>query len=80
MVTQEASEKMDATETYAVTVHFSGGENCDASVPLGPEALGYLTATSDGYVFVRSARPETDIDRAEQNPPWWTLQPEESCF
>jgi hypothetical protein len=81
MVTQEAPEKIDAAETFAVTVHFNRGADSDTSVPLGPEAFGYLTATSDGeYVFVRSARPGTDIHQAEHNPPWWTLQPEESCF
>jgi hypothetical protein len=80
MVKSEASVMANAADTFEVIVLFSPDESGEASVPLGPEALGYLTATPDGYLFVRSQRPENDIAQAEHNRAWWTLQLEESCF
>jgi hypothetical protein len=80
MVTEQASLMTNAADTFEVIVLLSRDEGSEASIPLGPEALGYLTATSDGYVFVRCPQPESDIVQAERNPACWTLQVEESCF
>jgi len=80
MIKLEPSLIANAADTFEVMVLFSREDNGKASVPLGPEALGYLTATADGYVFVRSPRPENDNGQAEHDPACWTVELEESCF
>ena len=80
MVTEDASVMTNAPDQYRVVVLFSRDADGAASVPLGPEALGYLTATSDGYMFVRSMPGDNEILQVEHSSPWWTVELEESCF
>ena len=80
MVTGDNSVIIEAADRIGVMVLFSREKENEPSVPVGPEALGYLTATSDGYLFVRSTRPGIENAPAEQCAQPWTLQFEESCF
>jgi len=38
--------------TYAVLVPERHGEDGRVSIPVGPDALGYLAETPEGYMFV----------------------------
>jgi hypothetical protein len=49
------------------------------SLPLTPGAIGYLTETPDGYMFVSLPRPEWRPHKM-QNKPEWSTELEESCF
>ena len=80
MVTVDNSLMTDSSDKFGVMVLFSRDQKREPSVPLGPEALGYLTATSDGYVFVPATRPGIENVPAERSPRPWTPQFEESCF
>jgi hypothetical protein len=54
--------------------------NPNTSVPLGPDALGYLIETSRGYEFVSLSGTQPDAARAPDSGMWAGLQWEESCF
>src|SRR5262249_58849403 len=77
--TEADAMQTEGQATWPVTVRGSNGAQHAGATPLGPEALGYLTWTPDGYVFVPVVRgdptPLALLDLRE-----WISEFEEGCF